>query len=93
MVEKAAVSWSRVLVSVVPAWRMGKEISSTRPQCHLRAAMMGKYFSVFFFELNVATEVLAEADLDDDEGALFSVKRGRVGGGSVWAPSCVDEVW
>jgi hypothetical protein len=34
-------------------------------------------------ELNVAAEVLAEANLDDDEGALFYVKRGRVRGKSV----------
>ena len=43
-------------------------------------------------ELNVAAEILEEADLDDDEGALFFVKRGRVGGGSVWETSCIDEV-
>jgi hypothetical protein len=30
-VEKAAVRWSRVLVSVVPAWSIGKAIKSTRP--------------------------------------------------------------
>ena len=43
-------------------------------------------------ELDVAVEVSLEADLDDDEGALFSVKRGRVGRGSVRDPSCVYEV-
>ena len=43
-------------------------------------------------ELNVAAEVNVKADLDDDDGALFSVKRGRVKGGSVWNPSCIDEV-
>jgi len=30
-VEKAAVRLSRVLVSVVPAWPMGKAINYTRP--------------------------------------------------------------
>ena len=30
-VEKAAVGWSRFLVSVVSAWPMGKAINSTRP--------------------------------------------------------------
>ena len=34
-------------------------------------------------KLNVAAEIHAYADFDDDEGALFLVKRGRVGGGSV----------
>ena len=28
-VENAAVRWSRVAVSVVPAWRMGKAINTT----------------------------------------------------------------
>ena len=41
------------------------------------------FFLGLLVELNVAAEVPAEADLDDDEGALFYVKRGRVGGGSV----------
>ncbi len=43
-------------------------------------------------DLNVATEVLAEADLYDDEGAMFPVERGRVGGGRVWDPSGIAEV-
>jgi len=50
-VEKAAVRWSRVLVSVVPAWPMGKTINSTRPQYLLRAAMRGEYFSVILSNL------------------------------------------
>ena len=41
---------------------------------------------------NVAIEVPAEADLDDDEGALHFVEGGRVGRGSVRDSSCVDEV-
>jgi hypothetical protein len=40
-VEKAAVRCSRVLVSMVPAWPMGKAMNSTRPQYLLRAAMRG----------------------------------------------------
>ncbi len=43
-------------------------------------------------EFNVAAEVRAEADLDDDEGALYFVEICRIGRGSVWDPSCVDEV-
>ena len=46
-VEKAAVRWSRVLMSVVPAWPMGTATNSTLPQYFLRAAMRGEYFSVF----------------------------------------------
>ena len=38
-------------------------------------------------ELNVAAEIPAEADLDEDEGALLSVEGGRVGRGSGWDPS------
>jgi hypothetical protein len=30
--EKAVVRWSRVLVSMVPAWPMRKAMNSTRPQ-------------------------------------------------------------
>ena len=50
-------------------------------------------FLVFLLELNITAKVPAEADLDDDEGAFFLVDGGRVGGGSVWYPSCIDEVW
>ena len=46
-VEKAAVRWSSVLVSVVPAWPIGKATNSTRPQYFVRAAMREEYFSVF----------------------------------------------
>jgi hypothetical protein len=42
------VRCSRVLASVVPAWPMGRAMNSTRPQCLLRAATRGEYFSVFF---------------------------------------------
>jgi len=57
------------------------EISSQAPK--LRAICL---------DLNVAVEVPAEADPYDDEGALFLVERCWVRGGSVWDPSCVDEV-
>ncbi len=50
-VEKAAVSYSRVLVSVVPAWPMGKAMNSTLPQHLRRAAMKGEYFSVVLSNL------------------------------------------
>jgi hypothetical protein len=50
-VENAALRCSRILVSVVPAWPMGKAMNSTRPQCLLRAAMRREYFSVFLSNL------------------------------------------
>ena len=46
-VESAAVRWSNVLVSVVPAWPMGTATNSTLPQYFLRAARNVEYFSVF----------------------------------------------
>ena len=46
-VEKAAVRCSRVLMSVAPAWPIGRAMSSTRSQYFLRAAIGGGYFSVF----------------------------------------------
>ncbi len=44
------------------------------------------------FVLGVATEVLAEFDFDDDEGAEALVKDGRVRGGGIRCPSSVDEI-
>ena len=38
-VEKVAVRWFMVLVSVVPAWPIGKATNSTLPQYFMRAAM------------------------------------------------------
>jgi len=58
-VEKAAVRCSRDLVSVVPAWSMGKAMNSTRPQYLVRAAMKGGVFLGLLVELNVAAEILA----------------------------------
>ncbi len=49
-------------------------------------------FLGLFLDLTVAAEVPTEADFHDDDGALFLVDRCRVRGGSVWDPSCVDEV-
>ena len=46
-VAKATVRWSRVLVSVVTAWPIGKAKNFTRPQYFLRAAMRAEYLSVF----------------------------------------------
>jgi hypothetical protein len=47
-VEKAAVRWCRVLVSVVPEWPMGKAMNYARPKYLPRAAKRGEYLSVFF---------------------------------------------
>ncbi len=51
----------------------------------------GGLFLGLLVELDVAAEVRAEADLDENEGALLPVEGGRVGRGSVWDPSCLDE--
>jgi hypothetical protein len=50
-VEKAAARWARVMVSVVPAWPIGKVINCILPQYLLRAAMRRGYFSVFLSDL------------------------------------------
>ena len=50
-VGKAAVRESRVLVSVVPTCPVGKATNSTLPQYFLRAAIRGKYFSIFLSNL------------------------------------------
>ncbi len=50
-VEKAAVRWSRVLVSAVPAWPIEKATNSTLAQYLLTAATRGEYFSVFLSNL------------------------------------------
>ena len=65
-VEKAAMSWSRTLVSVVLAWPMGKgnELHPSQVSCEGRQE--GGVFLGLLIKLNVAAEVLAEADLDDD---------------------------
>ena len=48
-----------------------------------------QYLLVLLLELNVAAEVPAKADLDDDEGVFFLLEGGRVRGGSVWDPACI----
>ena len=45
------------------------------------------------FVLGVAAEVPAESDFDDDEDAEALVEGGRVRGGGIKCPSCVDEIW
>jgi len=52
----------------------------------------GGVFLDCFLDLNVVAEFPTEADLYDDEGALFHAERCRVWGGSFSDPSCVDEV-
>ena len=56
--EQAVVSWSRVLVRVVPAWPMGKAMSSTLPQYLRRAANRGAYFEVFSSRFSTHPESL-----------------------------------
>jgi len=63
---------------------MGKAMNSTRPQYLVRAAKGGRgVFLSLLFEFNDTAEIHVEADLKDDESALFPVQRGRVWGGSV----------
>ena len=83
-VEKAVMSWYRVLVK-------GNELHPSPVSFEGRHE--GGVFLGLLLELNVSVEVPTEADLDDDEGALFLVKRARVGGGSVLNLSSIDEVW
>jgi hypothetical protein len=91
-VEKAAVRCSRVLVSVVPAWPMGKAMNSTLPQYFLRAAMRGEYFSVFLSILVSQPRSLQKPISMMMRVHCYFFKRGRVGRGSAWDPSRVDEV-
>jgi hypothetical protein len=58
-VEKAAVRWSRVLVSVVPAWSIGKATNSTLSQYFSESRDEGGVLLGLLVALNVATEVLA----------------------------------
>jgi hypothetical protein len=86
-VEKAAMRWSRVALSVVPAWPIEKATNSTRPQYLLRAEMRSKYFSFFIDRKSgVASEVFAESDLDDDGGAWLLIKESWVGRGESGTP-------
>jgi len=91
-VEKASVRWSRVLVSVVPAWPMGKAMNSTRPQYLLRAAMRGEYFSVFLSNLMSQPRSLQKPISTRIRVHCFFVEGGRVGRGSIRDPSCVDDI-
>ena len=47
-VEKAAGRWSRVMVSVVPAWPIRKAMNSTRSQYLLRVAMRGGHSNLWW---------------------------------------------
>ena len=49
-----AVSWSRVMVSVVPAWLMGKAMKSTLPQYLLRAAKRGEFIDAYLGSIKKA---------------------------------------
>ncbi len=50
--------------------------------CHEWAVFLG-----LLLELNIAVEVPAKADLDDDKGAFFLVEGAWGGEGCVWDPS------
>jgi hypothetical protein len=84
-VEKAAVRWSRVLASVVPAWPIGKATNSTRPRCFLKTEMKGEYF-LLFRDIIVAVEGSEKCDLDEDRGGFLLVERGQVWRGSLGTP-------
>ena len=90
---KAAVSWSRVRVSVVHAWPIGKAHKLHPSPISSKGRQEMEVLLVLLLELNVATKVPAEVDLYDDEGAFFLVVGGRVGRGSVGYPSRIDEIW
>ena len=77
--EKAAVMWSRVLVSIEPAWPMGRAMNSKHLQYFLRASIRGGVFLALFFYLDIATEVSAKYDFHDDEGALLLDEIKRLG--------------
>ena len=81
-----------VLVSVVPAWPIAKATNSTLPQYFFEDRDEGGVLLGLLVELNGEAEVPANSDLDETEGALLFVEGGRIGRGSVWDPSCVDEV-
>jgi hypothetical protein len=57
-VKKAAVKWSRVLVSVLPAWQMGKAKISSVPNVS-REPRLGGVLLSHFLNLNVPFEVYA----------------------------------
>ena len=73
----ACFNVGHVVERVVLAWPMGTAMKFTSPQYRLSDTMSREYFLVF------ATEVSAKPDINDDEGALFSVEGSRSKGGSV----------
>ena len=85
-VEKAAVTWSRDLVSAIPAWPIGKAMNSTRPQYLLRTAMRGEYFSVFFSILMSQPRSLQKAVSTMMRVNCFVTKEVRSGEGAFGVP-------
>jgi len=73
-VENAAVRWSRVFASIVPACPIGMATNSTLPQYCPRAATRGKYFSVLSVCFTVASEVPGKPNFYEVEGAFLLSK-------------------
>jgi len=91
-VEKAAVRWSRARGEYGTRVTDGKGSELHPSPIPSESHDEGGVFLGLLVELNVATEVPAKADLDDDESVMLFVKRGRFGGGSVCDTSSIDEV-
>ncbi len=87
-VEKAAVRWLRVLVSVMPVC----PTNSTFPKYFWRAAIGGGVLLGLLRELHVSSDVYAKANLDDDNGATFLVEGGRVWRGGSLGPPRIDHI-
>ena len=81
-----------VSMRVVPAWPMGMQTNSTRPQYFRRSASRGEVLVGLLGVFLMATGVSAEADFDDDEGADLPVEGVDVGGRIGRHSSCVDDV-
>ena len=78
----------------MPAWPMGMATNFTLPQS-ARLELVDEWgvFGGLLLEPLVASEVLAETNLDDDQVALLAVEGGRVHRWGVRDCSGVDEVW
>jgi hypothetical protein len=78
-VDKAAVRWSRVVVSVCSAGVSDREVDELHSSpIFFEGHDQGGVFLGLLRELEIAAEVSAKADLEDDNGALFLVEVGRV---------------
>ncbi len=88
-VEKAVRRCVIVFVSVVPVYREGDELHLS--PMSLEGRDEGGVLRGLGFVLGVASEVPAESDFDDDEGAEALVEGDRVRGGGFGYPSSVDE--